>query len=121
MGLHRSNFPSTPEKMRLSKTNWPTYASELKELCESRGGRPVLPVPNSSYGVCGCIATLNLNQRPQELCKSGSGCRELPVANSSYGLCGCKAAFEGELVSCLVLWAQSTTLEEELNAEDRVK
>ena len=44
MGLHRSNFPSTPEKMRLSKTNWPTYASELKELCESRGGRIGLPV-----------------------------------------------------------------------------
>ena len=29
--------------------------SELRphELCESRGGRPGLPVPNSPYGLCG--------------------------------------------------------------------
>ena len=32
-----------------------------QELCESRGGRPVLPVPNISYGLCGRKATLNLN------------------------------------------------------------
>ena len=24
-----------------------------RELCESRGGRPGLPVPNSPYGLCG--------------------------------------------------------------------
>ena len=30
-----------------------------QELCESRGGRPRLPVPNSPYGLCGCKATLN--------------------------------------------------------------
>ena len=29
------------------------------ELCESRGGRPGLPVHNSPYGPCGCKATLN--------------------------------------------------------------
>ena len=29
------------------------------ELCESRGGRPGLPVSNSSYGLCGRKATLN--------------------------------------------------------------
>ena len=32
-----------------------------QELCESRGGRPVLPVPNIPYGLCGREATLNLN------------------------------------------------------------
>ena len=32
-----------------------------QELCESRGGRPGLPVPNSPYGLCGREATLNLN------------------------------------------------------------
>ena len=30
-------------------------------LCESRGGRPGLPVPNSPYCLCGRRATLNLN------------------------------------------------------------
>ena len=29
------------------------------ELCESRGGRPGLPVPNKPYGLCGRKATLN--------------------------------------------------------------
>ena len=29
-----------------------------QELCESRGGRPGLPVPNSSYDLCGRKATL---------------------------------------------------------------
>ena len=27
--------------------------------CDSRGGRPVLPVPNSPCGLCGRKATLN--------------------------------------------------------------
>ena len=31
------------------------------ELCERRGGRPGLPVPNSSYDLCGRKATLNFN------------------------------------------------------------
>ena len=30
-----------------------------RELCESRGGSPGLPVPNSPYGLCGRKATLN--------------------------------------------------------------
>ena len=30
-----------------------------QELCESRGGRPRLPVPNKPYGPCGRKATLN--------------------------------------------------------------
>ena len=32
-----------------------------QELCESRSGRPGLPVPNSPYGLCGREATLNSN------------------------------------------------------------
>ena len=31
----------------------------VQELCESRGGRAGLPVPDSPYGLCGRIATLN--------------------------------------------------------------
>ena len=30
-------------------------------MCESRSGRPGLPVPNSPYGLCRRKATLNLN------------------------------------------------------------
>ena len=30
-----------------------------QELCDSRGGRPGLPVVNSPYGLCECKATLN--------------------------------------------------------------
>ena len=30
---------------------------KAQELCESRGGRPGLPVPNSPYGLCGREAT----------------------------------------------------------------
>ena len=30
-----------------------------QELCEGRGGRPGLPVPNSPYGLCDRKATLN--------------------------------------------------------------
>ena len=36
-------------------------AFRAQELCESRGGRPGLPVPNSPYGLCGRKPTLNLN------------------------------------------------------------
>ena len=44
----------------------------VQELCESRGGRPGLPVPNSPYGLCGRKATLNWNfitgfARPEQL------------------------------------------------------
>ena len=35
-------------------------SSELRS-CESRGGRPGFPVPDSPYGLCGRKATLNLN------------------------------------------------------------
>ena len=36
-----------------------------QELCDSRGGRPGLPVLNSPYGLCGCKATLNFNLRTE--------------------------------------------------------
>ena len=36
-------------------------------VCESGGGRPGLPVPNSPFGLCGREATLNLNNRTSEL------------------------------------------------------
>ena len=46
-----------------------------QELCDSRGGRSGLPVPNSPYGLCGRKATLNLNgeSRVQGLSEEGGG------------------------------------------------
>ena len=37
------------------KQHFKKKTSEFRahELCESRGGRPGLPVPNSPYGLCG--------------------------------------------------------------------
>ena len=32
-----------------------------RKACESRGGRPGLPVSNNPYGLCGRKAKLNLN------------------------------------------------------------
>ena len=37
-----------------------------QELCESRGGRPGLPVHNSPYGLCGRKATLNSRAKRTE-------------------------------------------------------
>ena len=34
-------------------SNIELLVSELKKPCESRGGRPGLPVPNGPYGLCG--------------------------------------------------------------------
>ena len=63
-----------------------------QDLCESGGGRPGFPVPNSLYGLCGRKATLNLNElRGQELCESGGGRPGTPVPKSPYGLCRRKA------------------------------
>ena len=60
-----------------------------QELCESRGGRPGLPIPNSPYSLCGRKATLK--NRVQELYESQGGHPALPVPNKPGGLCGCKA------------------------------
>ena len=54
------------------------YVHRDQELCESRGGRPGLPVPNSPYGFCGRKATLIV----QELCESRGGRPELSVLTS---------------------------------------
>ena len=45
----------------------PYFSLRAQELCESRGDRPGLPVPNSPYGLCGRKATLE--NRTQELCQ----------------------------------------------------
>ena len=51
--LARSVYTIQPCTMSLHETR-------AQELCESRGGRPGLPVPNSPYGLCGRTATLLL-------------------------------------------------------------
>ena len=38
-------------------------AYRAQELCESRGGLPGRPVPNSPYGLCGRKATLRRQKR----------------------------------------------------------
>ena len=40
------------------RTLQPTRCTRAQELCESRGGCPGLPVPNSPYSLCGRKATL---------------------------------------------------------------
>ena len=45
-----------------------------QELCESRGGRPGLPVPNDRQGLCGRKATLNnteLNRERTDFIRDG--------------------------------------------------
>ena len=53
-----------------------TPSVRAQELCESGGGRPGLPVPNSPYGLRGRKATLE--NRAQELCESRGGRPGLP-------------------------------------------
>ena len=68
------------------------YSVTAQELCNSRGGRPGLPAPNSPYCLCGRKATLNyIYDRAQELCESRSSRPGIPVRNSPYSLCGRKA------------------------------
>ena len=94
---------------------------QAQVLCESRGGRPGLPVPNSPYGLFGrkstfvklrcCVkvevdvlgspslivlmVSLDVNQhnicQAQVLCESRGGRPGLPVPNSPYGLFGRKS------------------------------
>ena len=54
--------------------------NRAQELCESRGGRPGLPVPNSPYGLCGRKATLKNGAQEQCYNEGGGGCPELPCA-----------------------------------------
>ena len=67
-----------------------------QELCESRGGRPGLPIPNGPYGLCRVKAKLP-SLRAQKLCESRGGL---------YGLCGRKVTLKlkhqvSELRSCV--------------------
>ena len=61
-----------------------------QELCQGRGGRAGLPVPNSPYGLCGRKATLEEEEdgKTQELCESLGGFPGLPDTNSPIGRCG---------------------------------
>ena len=78
--------------VQICQTGFRLYRTQ--ELCESRGGRPELLVPNSLYGLCGRKATLNLNFqgfRAQELCESRGGRPGFPVPNSLCGIYGSRA------------------------------
>ena len=66
-------------------------AFRAQELCESRGGRPGLSVPNSPYGLCGRKATLSEEDLGLELRRGGRP--GIPVSDSPYGLCGRNATF----------------------------
>ena len=56
---------------------------KAQELCESRGGRPGLPVPNSLYGLCRQKATLEeelyedraFYERPEPIVNTTTGAR----------------------------------------------
>ena len=41
-----------------------SLGSRPQELCESPGGRPGLPVPDSLNSLCGCKATFKRNAEP---------------------------------------------------------
>ena len=67
-----------------------------RELCERRGGRPGLPVPNSPYGLCGRKATFELESATElrscvkvEVAVLGS-----PSPDNQYALCGRKATLD---------------------------
>ena len=68
------------------------YEYSTQELCDSRGGSPV--VPHSPCGCSGWKVTLNLNQPELRSCVKvevavlGS---PSPVWSSPYSLCECKA------------------------------
>ena len=68
------------------------------ELCESGGGRPRLPVPNSPYGLCGRKAALKLSLSELRSCVKV----EVAVPCSPYGLCGRKATLNLNLGGFIV-------------------
>ena len=59
---------------------WRRAGSEL--LCESRGGRPWPPVPNSPYSLCGRKATLG-DEQPVLGAAVSSEHNQVPVIVSS--------------------------------------
>ena len=56
-------------------------------MCESRGGRPGIPVPNSysPYGLYGCMATLNEERISQQLSPAMSTSTQLSQPLSPSG------------------------------------
>ena len=52
--------PHPPTQKYFKKDIKNVPGDRAQELCESGGGRPGLPLPNSPYGLCGRKATLNL-------------------------------------------------------------
>ena len=79
--------------------NTPTL--RVQELCESRGGRPGLPVPNNHYCLYGRKATLNDELR--SCVKVEVDVLDSPslIVINDYGLCGRKATLNDELRSCV--------------------
>ena len=78
-----------------------TYGVSVRapELCESRGGRPGLPVPNKPTVSVDVKQHFNQLQprvsvTAQELCESRGGRPGLPVPNSPYGLSGREATLQ---------------------------
>ena len=55
--LRRAVFTSRGSVSISGNINFNSRLIRAQELCESRGGRPGLPVPNSRYGLCGRRAT----------------------------------------------------------------
>ena len=51
--------------------SWTWHLVRAQKLCESRGGRPGLSVPNSPYGLCGRKVTVNLTFNVQANAKVG--------------------------------------------------
>ena len=61
LNLWKSRWPSPNSSYGLTEL---ASVSELRGcVCESRGGRPGLPVPNTSNSLCGRKVTLNLLRR----------------------------------------------------------
>ena len=50
-----------------ARTTSACWSNRGQELCESGGGRPGLPVPNSPYGLCGRKAALKRDRERSEL------------------------------------------------------
>ena len=40
------------DRARVFRSDSLSHVSRAQQLCESQGGRPGLPVPNSPYGLC---------------------------------------------------------------------
>ena len=57
MGVPNSPYGLCGRKATLNEQLVDSQSSGA--VCESRGGRPELPVPNCPYGLCGGKATLN--------------------------------------------------------------